>query len=306
MTGRTAEHHAASPGLLTAVLLLISGVSVAALSGALLKLMAGDLNVAVITFGRYAGYLAVLMPFAIWRYGKQVFMPPQAKVQFARAVMILGATLAFVYSVRFLPLATSVAILYIYPFLVALMSPFFLGERAGPATWAGVVCGFLGIVIVMRPDLGVINAGAVASLITGVTYAFHIILTRKVANAAPALVSNSYMALVALVLVSPLAYAWWQPVNLHQAGIMLIMGAVNAVAHLLIINAYARGSAPSLAPFTYSEIVAAAVWGFVFFSDVPDTLTFIGIAIIIGSGIMVSQSGNLGRLIARRRAASAG
>jgi drug/metabolite transporter (DMT)-like permease len=292
--------------LIIPVLLLIAGLSTASLSGAFLKLMSAELNVAMMTFGRYTGYLITLMPFALWRYGSRVFMPPQAKVQFVRAVMILLATLAFVYSVRFLPLANAVAILYIYPFLVALMSPFFLGERAGPATWAGVVCGFIGILIVMRPDVGVINAGTIAALATGLVYAFHIILTRKVANAAPALVSNTYMALVALVLITPLAIAWWQPVSLYQAGVLFIMGAVNALAHLLIINAYARAPAPTLAPFTYAEIVTAAGWGVVFFGDVPDLITFAGIAVIIASGVMVTQSGNLGRLIAKRRAASAG
>ena len=289
-----------------AVALLVAGLATASLSGAFLKLMAAELNVAVMTFGRYAGYLIVLLPIALWRYGRQVIFPPAAATQFLRATLILGATLSFVFAVRYLPLANTVAILYIYPFLVALLSPWLLGERASPAIWFGVIGGFIGILIVMRPDLGVINIGTIAALATGTFYAFHIIITRKLANAAPALVSNSYMALVAIVLISPLAWAWWQPVSLNQASVLFVMGAINAVSHLLIISAFARASAPALAPFTYSEIVAAVVWGMLFFADIPDAITFIGMAVIIASGIMVSQSGNLGRLIARRRGASAG
>jgi drug/metabolite transporter (DMT)-like permease len=289
-----------------AVLLLVAGLATASLSGAFLKLMAADLNVAVMTFGRYVGYLVVLLPIAVWRYGRQVVSPPAAPAQFLRATLILGATLSFVFSVRYLPLANTVAILYIYPFLVALLSPWLLGERASPATWFGVAGGFIGILIVMRPDLGVINVGTIAAITTGLFYAFHIIFTRKLANAAPALVSNTYMALVALVLISPLAWAWWQPVSLDQAAVLFVMGAINAVSHLLIIGAFARASAPALAPFTYSEIVVAVGWGFLFFGDIPDAMTFIGIAVIIASGVTVSQSRNLGRLIARRRGASAG
>lgn len=289
-----------------AVLLLIIGLVTAALSGALLKLMASELNVAVMTFGRYAGYLVILLPIAVWRYGRQVIFPPHAPTQFMRATLILGATLSFVFAVRYLPLANAVAILYIYPFLVALLSPWLLAERASPAAWLGVVCGFAGVLIVMRPDLGVLNVGTIAAIATGVFYAFHIIITRKLANAAPALVSNSYMALVAFVLISPLAWLLWQPVSLKQAAILFVMGAVNAVAHLLIINAFARASAPALAPFTYAEIVAAVGWGILFFADIPDAITFIGIAVIIASGVIVSLSGNLGRLIARRRGVSAG
>ena len=289
-----------------AVLLLVAGLATASLSGAFLKLMAAELNVAVMTFGRYTGYLVVLLPIAMWRYGRLVIAPPQAPTQFLRASLILGATLSFVLSVRRLPLANTVAILYIYPFLVALLSPWLLGERANPSTWFGVVCGFAGIVIVMRPDLGLVNVGTITALATGLFYAFHIIVTRKLANAAPALVSNTYMALVALALITPLAWAWWQPVSLNQAAILFVMGAINAVSHLLIISAFARASAPALAPFTYTEIVAAVGWGVLFFADIPDAVTFIGIAVIIASGVAVLQSGNLGRLIARRRGVSAG
>ena len=292
--------------LSVAVLLLVAGLVTASLSGALLKQMASELNVAVMTFGRYTGYLVILLPIAVWRYGRQVIFPPQAPTQFLRATLILGATLSFVFAVRYLPLANAVAILYIYPFLVALLSPWLLAERASPAAWLGVVCGFAGVLIVMRPDLGVLNVGTIAAIATGVFYAFHIIITRKLANAAPALVSNSYMALVAFVLISPLAWVLWQPVSLKQAAILFVMGAVNAVAHLLIINAFARASAPALAPFTYAEIVAAIGWGILFFADIPDAITFIGIAVIIASGVIVSLSGNLGRLIARRRGVSAG
>ncbi|WP_108880532.1 EamA family transporter [Anderseniella sp. Alg231-50] len=302
----SANDDADRASLPVAVLLLVAGLATASLSGAFLKLMAAELNVAVMTFGRYAGYLVVLLPIAAWRYGRQVVAPPAAATQFLRATLILGATLSFVFSVRYLPLANTVAILYIYPFVVALLSPWLLGERASPAIWFGVVCGFLGILIVMRPDLGVINVGTIAAVATGVFYAFHIIVTRKLANAAPALVSNTYMALVAIALISPLAWAWWQPVSLNQAAVLFVMGAINAVSHLLIISAFARASAPALAPFTYTEIVAAVGWGLLFFADIPDAITFVGIAVIIASGVLVSQSGSLGRLIARRRGASAG
>lgn len=303
----TSEPEAPETGsFAVAVLLLVAGLATASLSGAFLKLMAAELNVAVMTFGRYAGYLVVLLPIAMWRYGRQVVMPPAAPTQFLRATLILGATLSFVFSVRYLPLANTVAILYIYPFIVALLSPWLLGERAGAAIWFGVVCGFIGILVVMRPDLGVINVGTIAAVMTGGFYAFHIIVTRKLANAAPALVSNTYMALVAIMLIAPLAWAWWQPVSLNQAGVLLVMGAINAVSHLLIIAAFARASAPALAPFTYSEIVAAVGWGLLFFADIPDAITIVGMAVIIASGVMVSQSGKLGRLVARRRGAGAG
>ena len=87
---------------------------------------------------------------------------------------------------------------------------------------------------------------------------------------------------------------------------MMLLGGINAIAHLLIINAYKLSPAPALAPFTYSEIVATTLWGIAIFGDVPDIVTLVGITIIITSGIMVTQSGRFGRLLAKRRAASGG
>ena len=306
MTTTHPEAEAPLASIVPAVMLLVAGLSTASLSGALLKLMSSELNIAMMTAGRYTGYLLVLMPLALWKYGGQVFAPPQWSAQFARAVLILGATLTFVYAVMFLPLANVVSLLYIYPFLVAALSPWVLGERGGPAVWFGVAGGFAGVLIVMRPDLGALNAGTWAALATGVFYALHIMLTRKVANAAPALVSNTFMALVALALILPFAISWWQPVTARQALILLVMGAVNAGAHLLLSNAFKRASAPALAPVTYAGLVAATVWGLLFFADVPDGVTVTGMVLIAGSGIMVAQSSKIGRAIARRRGASAG
>ena len=306
MTVPVAPAHAPADNLLPAIALVVAGLSTASLSGALLKMMSSELNVAMMTAGRYSGYLLVLMPLAFWKYGRAVFVPPQWRAQFARAVLILAATVTFVLAVQRLPLANAVAILYIYPFLVAALAPWLLQERVGAAIWLGVTAGFAGIIIVMRPDLGVLNVGALWSLASGVVYALHIILTRKVANSAPPLVSNTFMAIVALVLILPFAIWMWQPVDLRQAAILLVMGGVNAAAHLLLINAFRLAPAPALAPYTYAELVASTVWGILFFAHVPDSVTLVGIGVIIAAGVMVSQSNNIARAIARRRGASGG
>lgn len=306
MTAPVVPAQAPAENLLPAIALVVAGLSTAGLSGALLKLMSSELNVAMMTAGRYSGYLLVLMPLAMWKYGKAVFMPPQWRAQFARSVLILAATVTFVLAVQRLPLANAVAILYIYPFLVAALAPWLLHERVGAAIWLGVTAGFAGIIIVMRPDLDALNVGALWALASGVVYALHIILTRKVANSAPPMVSNTYMAIVALVLILPFAIWMWQPVNLRQAVILLVMGGVNAAAHLLLINAFRLAPAPALAPYTYAELVAATVWGMLFFAHVPDSITLLGIGIIIAAGLMVAQSNNIARAIARRRGISGG
>ena len=82
------------------------------------------------------------------------------------------------------------------------------------------------------------------------------------------------------------------------------MGAINAVAHSLILLAFARASAPVLAPLSYIEIVWATGWGLMFFGAMPDAVTLAGMGLIIASGVVVAQAGRLGRLLARRRSVS--
>ncbi len=286
------------------VLLLALGLMFAALSGALMKLMATELHPVQVTWGRYIGYFLCVAPYAMWRFGARDFNPPQMTAQVMRAVMILATTILFTYAVKVLPLAEAIAIIYIYPFIVALLSPWTLLERVPVMAWFGCAAGFAGVLLVMRPDAAGTGFASVLALGAGLLYALHLVFTRMVAEGTPALVSTTFLPLVAIVLLTPTALVIWQPMDLRQVAYLGAMGIVNAAAHLLIIMAYARSTASGLAPFSYVEIVGALVWGVLIFGDIPDAVSVAGMAVIILSGVLVAQAGRIGKLFARKRGAT--
>ncbi|MEM7427296.1 MAG: DMT family transporter [Pseudomonadota bacterium] len=284
--------------------LLAMGLMFAALSGALMKLMAAELNPVQITWGRYVGYFLCVAPIALWRFRARVFNPPHIVAQVMRSVMILATTLLFTYAVKVLPLAEAIAIIYVYPFIVALLSPWMLAERVPGIAWFGCAAGFAGVLLVMRPDGEGTGVASLLAVAAGVLYALHLLFTRMVAASISALVSTTFLPLVAIVLLTPTAFVMWEPMSLRQIAYLGAMGAVNAIAHLFIILAYSRATASGLAPFSYIEIVAALVWGLLIFGDVPDTVSIAGIAVIIISGVLVAQGEKLGKLFSRKRGAT--
>jgi drug/metabolite transporter (DMT)-like permease len=173
-----------------------------------------------------------------------------------------------------------------------LLSPFLLGEKVGIRRLSAVGIGLIGALVIIRPGLSVFQPAALFGISTGLVYALYVIITRRLAGTAPALVTLTYTAVVGLACTSLIVPFFWTTPTLEQWGFMLALGAVAAFGHLLIILAYERGEASMLSPFSYSEMIGAVTIGYLVFGDFPDRWTWIGIAILIGSGVYISIRGH--------------
>ena len=282
------------------ILLLLVGLAVAALTGALMKLLSSDLSPVLIGWFRFGGAFFILIPFAMARAGWRAFRPPRLHVQVLRGVLMVLGTVSFMIGVRSLPYADAIAILYIYPFLMTLMAPAVLGERVGLIGWLGVFGGFGGVLLVMRPELGNFNAGALFVVGTGFMVAAQMLLNRKLGVLSdPSVVSMWGTLIAALVLSLGLPFVW-QPVSGYQLGILALMAVTSAISQTLMILGFSRAPASELAPFTYGEIVAAVMIGFVIFGTLPDAFSWAGIALITVSGVIVARAQS-GRTVLRRQ-----
>lgn len=273
-----------------AVGLLIAGLALAALNGAFMKVLADALPALLIVWGRNLSYLVLTLPFALARHGAGVLLPPRPVLQLGRVFLLLGATLTFIWGVEGLPLGDAVAIVYIYPFVLTALSPVLLKESVTPAAWVGVIGGFIGVIVVMRPQFGQIDHHALLIFVSGLLVGLHLILTRLVLRAGNPLVTSTYTALVMVAITSLTLPLVWQAVSLDQAAMLLAFGAVTAASQWLTLVAFARAPAPVLAPFSYAEIPSALILGLIIFGDLPDALSWIGIAIIIASGVAVARA----------------
>lgn len=274
-----------------AVGLLIAGLALAAFGGVIMKELSGVVAALLIVWSRNVTYVLVLLPFALVRYGAGIFMPPRPELQLLRALLLFAGTTCFIVGVRDLPLADAIAILYVYPFVMTALAPLILKEQVGTASWVGVIGGFLGVLVVMRPEFTGAALPSFLVLAAGTLMGLQLLLTRMIVRAGNPLITATYTGLAMIALTSvPLPF-FWHAVEAWQALLMIALGAVTALSQWLSILALSRAPVPILSPFSYAEIPVAVAFGLIFFGDFPDLPAWTGIAVIIASGAMVARSG---------------
>ncbi|WPZ35638.1 DMT family transporter [Thalassobaculum sp. OXR-137] len=284
---------------------VLLGIGLMLLSVALLPIMEGlaksmsDRYVVVqLVFARFAFQSLFIVPIAALRHGRELRRGNRLALQIARGLSILAGTGFFYWSLRTLPLADGLALMFVAPLIVTAISALFLGEQVGARRWAAVLVGFLGVLVILRPGLGVFQPGAVLALAAGCCIATYALLTRHLSTAAPPLVTLAYTSLVgALCTAILLPFVW----NTPDAGDwlrMAVMGSVGAFGHYFMIRAFEQAPASVISPFIYAEIVMATTIGYLWFGDFPDAFTWTGIAILIASGVYLSWREH----VAQRRA----
>lgn len=247
-----------------------------------------------VAWSRFFFQALLLAPFA-WRL-RSVTSLSQWHLHALRGFLIAAATLCFFLSLKRLPLADAIAIFFVEPLILTLLSPIFLGETIGWRRLSAVVTGFIGALIIIKPGGNVFGLYSVLPLCAASFFAFYLILTRKLAQQIDPVLIQFYTGLSAVTTLSIalLAGSIWQVSFLNpiwpdqvQWGFMATLGAIGCVGHLLVVHAFRILDAGTLAPFQYFEIIGAVIFGWYFFSDIPSKSTWLGITIIVGSGIYV-------------------
>lgn len=269
-------------------MVLASAWAIAA-NDAIAKLLSSDLPVIELVWARNFFYLVSFLPFILWKHGTHMFTPVNPGVQLLRSLLIFLANALAYFGISMMPLADAVALAFIYPCVVTAISPLFFAERVGPWRWGAVMLGFLGALIIIRPGSpATLSGGALFPLLSGLSYAVYVVLTRKVAGQNPPLVTFAITGSVGLAFSSgALPYFWVTP-TLTQWALMAAIGLVTAIGHFLVILAYERAATSQLAPFHYMEVAASALFGLILFGLLPDMLTWAGIGIVVLAGVIIA------------------
>lgn len=289
---------AAKPKTLGIVTIII-GLSLAAMTGALMKLLTGDMPPLQVAWMRFVSYFIVIAPFAIWRTGARAWRPPNPKAQVLRGVLLTAGNILFIYGVTGLEYADAIAMIYVYPFIMTLLAPAVLGERPGIAGWLGCAGGFTGVLMVARPEFSGIDIHAALVLGAGCMIALQMLLNRKLGVISDPFVVSMWGALIPALALSCAAPFVWVSIGAEQLVIVALMAVTTAASQTLMILAMSRAKASDLAPFTYTEIASAALIALVMFGTWPDALAAAGIGLIILSGVAVARA--QGRLALRRQ-----
>jgi drug/metabolite transporter (DMT)-like permease len=253
------------------------------------KYLSADLPVFQITWARYFFTVAFTFPIMFFFYRNQLKWTDKPKLQIIRGLILLIANICFFYSISVISLAKALTLAFVAPLIVTAFSPMFLGEKVGFRRWSAVIIGFIGSLVVIRPGFVEINLASFAALGTGIMYGFYLIITRKLSTSDNPLLTLLLTGLVGAIIIScVMPFVWVQP-TINQWSMMAAIGVFACIGHLFLILSLKYADASKLAPFSYFEIITNILIGYYFFGDFPDKWTFLGLAIIVMSGIYIYQ-----------------
>lgn len=207
-------------------------------------------------------------------------------LQIGRGALAAGSATLFIAAVAFVPLADAVAVTFVAPFLVTVMGALLLGERVGPRRWAAITIGFLGMLLVIRPGLGVFHPAMFLVLAAATCFALRQIISRRLSASDRTATTVAYTALTASLLLSlPLPFVWQTPTWGLEMLLLISIALMAAVAETMIIKSLELAEAVVLAPVHYSLLIWGTMYGWLVFGQLPDGWTWTGALIIVATGI---------------------
>lgn len=273
----------------SAILMIVGAVACFSLTDTIIKWLAARYPVPLLVWARWsAQVLAMLLWFAP-SMGRRMLHTRQLRMQLLRGVLLITSSLLFMTALRHLPLASATALSYLTPTLVILLAIPMLGEQLTVPRVAFVAAGLLGMLLIVRPGAEMFQGASLLALASAVCYAVYQITTRMLAGEDPR-VSLFYPALVGAAIMTPVWPWFGMPANVAwvDVALMLSLGVIGTTGHFLLILAFQRAPVSGLTPFTYAHLVFATILGWLAFGDLPDALTFSGMALIAGSGLLLT------------------
>lgn len=305
MTGSAASVDRADAPL-KAIFLLVVGTAIFSVQDVIIRLLSGDYAAHEIVFIRSISALLLVVPFALLTSGAQVLKTQRLGLQVMRASAGFLAYTFYYMSLSAMPLADAVAITFSAPLVVTMLSPLVLKESVGFHRWAAVMAGFGGVIVMIRPGMGSVDPVAFLALAAAFCYAAMILMTRRLgASERPtsmlfyttvsflcfsivigAVLGDGGFDNASHAAASFLLRAWTWPAGIDLA-MMAACGLTFSVGIYCLSSAYSMAPPGTVTPFEYTAILWAVIWGFMIWREVPDSLTLLGMIIVVASGLYV-------------------
>ena len=251
------------------------------------KYVSSDLSFFQITWARYFFTVFFALPFMFFFFRKNLTWTTQPKLQILRGLTLFIANVLFFYSISIISMAKALTLAFVAPLITTALSPIILGEKVGFRRWSAVLIGFVGSLIVIRPGFIDFSLASIAALGTGFFYGIYLIITRKLHTSDSPLLTLLLTGVVGLVFGSFMVPVVWINPTFNQWSLLALMGIFACLGHFFLILSLKYADASKLAPFGYFEIVTNVTLGYYFFMDFPDGYSFLGLFIIIGSGLYI-------------------
>lgn len=290
---------------------LCAGALVFSLQDSVIKSISGDHAVTLAIMLRAIVSFPILVAMVALSGGIRQLDTPHWPVLVLRGAILLCAYTTYFMAFPALPLAEAIALYFMVPLIITVMSGPLLGEHVSLKAWGAVVLGLVGVFVILQPGRGLFEPAALLSLVSAITYAYAMILASKHGGEVPATVMTFYQNAVYLLgalLIAVVVYALglkppghpsldflvrsWDVPPIKDMALMGVCGVIAAFGSTLLSQAYRMGQANIVTPFEYTGMIWAVVFGFLFFGEVPKWTTIAGMALIALAGVLALNAGS--------------
>lgn len=275
---------------LRGVLLMMSALLFFACMDTTTKYLTTHYPVPLVVAIRYIVNCALMVALLAPSQGMKLMETRRTGLVLLRAGSLVVASLFVGLALQRMPVAETIAIVFLGPMLVVLMARPILGERIGGLGWAAAVIGLAGVMLIARPGSGLDATGVVYGLCAVGANAAYLLLSRLLASTERTVALLFYTTLVGSVCFG-IGLPWFwegQAPTLWQVVLFISMGITGGIGHYLFTAAFRHAPASLLAPVSYLQLLWAGLLGWLVFGHVPDGLTVLGMGVIAASGVMIA------------------
>ena len=265
---------------------MILGMIILASTDAISKYLTITFAVIQILWVRYMVFAALGSCVVYRKYGFSGLRTKRPVAQIIRGLLLTGTNCLAVFTLSLMPIADAHAILAMAPLIVTAASAPLLGEAISLKRWIAVSFGFLGVLIILRPGIGIFDPISLIPLGVAVSFSAYTILTKVISRDDTNETTLFYTGVVGLVSLSFVGPFFWVEPSIVDWFWLFLAALFGSLAHVFIITALHLAPASALQPFNYTMLIWATFLGYVVFGDFPDALTVTGAIVIVVSGLL--------------------
>ena len=284
---------------------LAGALFIFSIQDAFIKLLSADYPVHEIVLVRSLVAIVALLIMANFSGGLRSLRTKKLGVHIVRSLVMFTAYTSFFLGLAALQLAEAVTLFLSAPLFITLLSAQILNEKVDLSCWIAVIVGFIGVVVMLKPGAEIINPAAILPLIAGLSYAIVAILTRRLGQTEngvsmafyPTVTYIVLSAVIGLFLHNGLVTAGhpsiafllrpWAIISLNDAALLVLIGIGTAMGFYFLSQAYRLAKPAAIAPFEYVSVPLSILWGFIFWREIPGPGYFLGMVLIVGSGLYI-------------------
>ena len=269
------------------IVMMLTGIAAFAVMDATIKWLTADYPVAQVVALRSWFGLPLLCLFALRGGGLITLATRRPLAHVGRYLLVLGLSFSFFWALSQMKLVDAIAITFAAPIFISALSVPLLKEPVGWHRWLAIGIGFCGVLVMLRPGIGVFQWAGLVVIGSAVFYALLMITTRAYKatehTAALMLYPQLGMSLTGIIF----APFFWVTPTLGDLGLFALAGMFGSVGIMCLTHAFRLGPAAVISPFEYSALIWAALIGYLVWGELPDVYTLAGAVIVISSGLYI-------------------